>query len=186
MTKLAILIPTLSSRAHLLSRLITELDRQRAGKDVIVILHEDQGQKTTGQKRNELMQSALDAGSEYISFVDDDDMVGPNYVDLNLEGIAMGFDCNSLKGQIYWEGKPGKPFFHSLIYDQWYEDKNGYYRCPNHLNCIRLDKVKDIPFQDKNFGEDGNWSMDIQKAGVLKTEYQIKEVLYHYYVTKKK
>lgn len=186
MTKWAILIPTTTDRAHLLNRVVAELDRQRAGKDVIIIIHEDQKQKTTGQKRNELIHAAKEAQAEYISFVDDDDMVGEHYVDLNLKGISMGFDCNSLKGQIYWEGVPGKPFFHSIIYDHWYEDKNGYYRCPNHLNCIRLEKVKDIPFQDKNFGEDGNWSMDILKAGVLKSEYQIKEVLYHYYVSKKK
>lgn len=184
--KFAILIPTLTSRVQLLNRLLAELDKQRKGKDVILIISEDQGQKTTGQKRNELIASAAEQGAEYVAFFDDDDLPGEHYIDRNLEGIELGFDCNSLKGQIYWEGVPGKPFYHSIIYNHWYEDKLGYYRCPNHINTIKLELIKDIPFQEKNFGEDGNFSMDIQKAGVLKTEYQIKEVIYHYYVSKKK
>lgn len=181
MTKLAILIPTLTSRERLFSRLMAEIDRQREGKDVIVITLKDNGEKTTGHKRNELIQAAVNANAEYVAFVDDDDMIGENYVKLNLEGISMGFDCNSLMGRIYFKGKPGNPFHHSIVYDHWYQDDKMYYRNPNHLNCIRLEKIKDIPFQDQTIGEDGHWSIDIQKAGVLKTEFQIKEIIYHYY-----
>jgi hypothetical protein len=60
-----------------------------------------------------------------------------------------------------------------------------YYRCPNHLNAIKLSKVAHIKFKDITIGEDGNWSMDIQKAGVLKTEYQINETIYHYFTGKR-
>lgn len=185
MTKLAILIPTLTSRKALLDRLLAELDKQRKGKDVIVILHSDDGQRTTGQKRNELIGAAVEAKAEYIAFVDDDDLVGQNYIDRNMEGIELGFDCNSLWGQIYWSGKPGKPFHHSIVHREWWEDSKTYYRCVNHLNTVKLSLVKDIKFPEKNFGEDGVWSYAVRDAGVLKTEYQIKEVIYHYYVTKK-
>lgn len=181
MTKFAILIPTLTSRERLLSRLMAEIDRQRVGQDVIVITLKDNGEKTTGRKRNELIQAAVGAGAEYVAFVDDDDMIGENYIKLNMEGIAMGFDCNSLMGRIYFKGKPGNPFHHSIIYDHWYQDEKMYYRNPNHLNCIRLEKIKDIPFRDQTIGEDGHWSIDIQKAGFLKTEFQIKEIIYHYF-----
>lgn len=181
MTKLAILIPTLTSRTKMLNGLLAELDNQRKGKDVIVILHSDSGERTTGAKRNELIQAAVGAQAEYIAFVDDDDMVSPNYIDMNLQGCATGVDCNSLMGRIYFKGKPGNPFHHSIIYDHWFQDSKMYYRNPNHLNCIRLDKIKDIPFRDQTIGEDGHWSIDIQKAGVLKTEYQINEIIYHYY-----
>lgn len=179
--KLAILIPTLVSRTKMLNRLLAELDKQRKGKDVIVILHSDNGERTTGAKRNELIQAAVGAQAEYIAFVDDDDMVSRNYIDLNLEGCASGRDCNSLMGRIYFKGNPGNPFHHSIIYDHWFQDSKMYYRNPNHLNCIRLDKIKDIPFRDQTIGEDGHWSIDIQKAGVLKTEHEIKEIIYHYY-----
>lgn len=181
MTKFAILIPALSNRAKLLNRLLAELDRQRKGKDVVVIVLSDNGEKTTGTKRNELIQAAMGIEAEYVAFVDDDDMVSPNYIDLNLEGIAMGLDCNSLLGRIYFKGKPGNIFHHSIIYDHWWQDSKMYYRNPNHLNCIRLEKIKDIPFKDQTIGEDGHFSIDIQKAGVLKTEFQIKEIIYNYY-----
>lgn len=181
MTKFAILIPTLFDRTQLLNRLLDELDKQRAGKDVILIINSDNGEKTTGAKRNELIHAAVGANAEYVAFVDDDDMVSPNYIDLNMQGIEMGFDCNSLMGRIYFNGKPGNPFHHSIIYDHWYQDSKMYYRNPNHLNCIRLEKIKDIPFRDQTIGEDGHFSIDIQQAGVLKTEFQIKEIIYYYY-----
>lgn len=183
---LAVLIPTLTERAKLLARLMKELDHQRKGKDVIVIHHEDQGQKTTGQKRNELIQAAVEQGAEYISFFDDDDLPGKNYVKLSMECIEGGFDCCELWGQIYWSGKPGKPFHHSIVYKEWWEDENFYYRCVNHLNTIKLALVKDIKFPEKNFGEDGVWSYAVRDAKVLKTEYRIKEeIIYHYYAGSK-
>jgi cellulose synthase/poly-beta-1,6-N-acetylglucosamine synthase-like glycosyltransferase len=178
---LAILIPTLTSRAHLLERLVAELDKQRAGKNVILIIAEDQGQKTTGQKRNELVQAAVINEADYICFIDDDDLPGENYIVRMLEGMALGVDCCSLLGRIYFKGRPGNPFHHSIKYDHWYQDKNMYYRNPNHLNCIKLDLVKDIPFNDQTIGEDGHWSIALQQAGVLKNEYEINEVIYHYY-----
>jgi hypothetical protein len=45
---------------------------------------------------------------------------------------------------------------------------------------VKLDLIKDIPFQDKTIGEDGCWSEDIFKAGVLKTEYEIIKPFYRY------
>lgn len=185
MIKLAVLIPTLTERAKLLARLMKELDHQRKGKDVIVIHHEDQGQKTTGQKRNELIQAAVEQGAEYISFFDEDDLPGPNYIDRNLEGINAGFDTNSLWGQIYVHNKPGNPFHHSIKYAEWYQDKNFYYRCNNHLNCMKLALIKDIPFEHVTIGEDGRFSMAVKQAGVLKTEYQINETMYHYFTGRK-
>lgn len=186
--KLAILIPHLTERKKSLSRLLAEYYKQRAllvnPEDVTVLVHEDQRQLTTGTKRNQLIQDAIEVNAQYIAFVDDDDMIGENYLKLNLEGINQGFDTNSLWGMIYWNGKPGKPFHHSIKYDRWFEDKKYYYRCNNHLNCIKLELIKDIKFPDKSWGEDGVWAYAVRDAKVLKTEYQINEVTYHYYAGK--
>lgn len=182
---LAILIPTLTERVQLLNRLQSSLDKQRVGKNVILIINEDQKQKTTGAKRNELIQVAIEHNAEYISFVDDDDLVGDTYIQRGIETMESGKDCGELWGQIYWRGKPGKPFHHSIIHKEWFEDKQFYYRMPNHLNFQRLAAVKDIPFPDQNFGEDGKQSYAMRDAGVLKTEHPIKDILYHYYVWKK-
>jgi hypothetical protein len=181
MTKLAILIPTLTKRSHLLDRVVKELDKQRAGKDVILLINEDKGEKTTGQKRNELIETAVNLGVQYISFVDDDDMIGPTYIQRGLEVVESGLDCGELWGNYYQKGKLIKPFHHSIIHKDWYEDRNNYYRMPNHLNFQRLEKVKDIKFPNQVFGEDGKQSYAMKDAGVLKTEYKITDILYHYY-----
>ena len=183
--KLAILIASLPDRKELLDRLLKELTQQAGdlmGKEITIIVDAAPRPTTTGAKRNTLMDQAMVEGAQYIAFFDDDDMPGPTYISKMLEGIATGADCCSLVGQIYWNGKPGKPFLHSIKYQDWWEDENFYYRCPNHLNCIKLDLVKDIKFPDQVFGEDGQWSMKIKEAGVLKTEFEITDVIYKYFV----
>lgn len=192
--KLAILIPTTPDRDALFERVTNELTRQVgpfADEVCIIHLRTEKGPSkqeprntgpTTGAKRNELIQAALNINAEAIAFFDSDDMPGPTYIQRGIEFVNSGMDCAELLGQIYWSGKPGKPFHHSLIYDHWWEDNKTYFRTINHLNFVRLDKVKDIKYPDQVFGEDGVWSERVHAAGVLKTMYPIPEVIYHYYV----
>lgn len=183
--KLAVLIPTLDSRIELYNRLTDIMKAQMleydSGNEVCFIWLRDEGVLTTGAKRNALIEAAVEKNVEVIAFHDDDDIPGPTYIKRGLEFADSGMDCAELWGQIYWNGKPGKPFHHSLEHKEWWEDEKFYYRCPNHLNFMRLDKVKDFKFPDQNFGEDGQWSMAIKEAGVLKTQYAIPEVIYHYF-----
>lgn len=183
---LAVLIPTTPDRQRLLDRLMKELDRQRAGHDCIVIINETASHKdggpTTGTKRNQLFDAAIDQGVTDFSFVDSDDEVGPTYIQRGVEFMKSDFDCAELIGQIYWSGKPGMPFHHYLSCTHAWEDKIKYHRPPNHLNFWKLDKVKDFRFQDKVFGEDMTWCMEIKKSGVIKTMMPIPETIYHYYV----
>lgn len=185
MIKFAVLIPTLPERKAYLNRLLNVLYKQINDLDkaheVVVITNLDHRQKTTGTKRNELIAIADKMGALYTAFVDDDDLVGPTYIQRNLEGIEKGVDCCSLLGQIYWSGKPGKPFHHSIRYKEWFENDKIYARCINHLNCIKLSLIKDIPFPDKSWGEDGVASYKWRDSGRLKNEYEIKEVIYHYF-----
>lgn len=178
---LAILIPTTPERQQLLNRLMAELDKQRVNKNVIIILSEDQKQWTTGSKRNSLVAAAVVHNADCISFVDDDDMIGPTYIQRGIEVANSGLDCGELWGTYYVKGQAIKPFHHSIQHREWWGDSKAYYRCPNHLNFLRLAAVKDIPFPDQVFGEDGKQSYAMRDAGVLKTEYKIPEALYHYY-----
>lgn len=178
---LAILIPTLTNRQQLLNRLLTELDQQRVGKNVILIIDEDQGQKTTGQKRNELIQAAVQNEADYIAFIDDDDLPGPTYIQRGIEVAESGMDCSELWGNYYVKGKLIKPFHHYLGCTHAWDDSKEFHRPPNHLNFMKLELVKVFQFKDKTFGEDMTWAMEIQKAGVFKTMYKIPEVIYHYY-----
>jgi hypothetical protein len=183
--KLAILIPTIEGREAMLSRLYERMAPQfeKYGEDVLLFELKDNREKTIGEKRNILTQMAVDAGCTHRAFIDDDDMVTEDYLDLNMPGVYWDYDCNSLVGIYSLNGVVNKKkhiFYHSLKYTHWWEDEIGYYRNPNHLNVVKLDLIKDIKFQEKNFGEDGCWSEDVAKAGVLKREYEITKPFYNY------
>lgn len=181
--KLAILIPTLTERIQLRYRLVDHLMPQiiKLKADVKLIFNVDEGQKSTGQKSNELIQSALEAGAEYIARFDDDDLPGPTYIQRGIEVVDSGMDCGELWGQIYFNSVPGNPFHHSIDHTEWWQDDKAYYRCPNHLNFVKLELVKDIHYPDITKGEDHSWSKGVLNAGVLKTEYKIPEIIYHYF-----
>lgn len=183
---LAVLIPYTPDRQSLYDRLVKELDRQRAGHNCIIISnlskHSKDGGPTTGQKRNELLDAARGQGVTHFSFADSDDMVGSTYVQRGVEFMNSEFDCSELWGQIYWSGKPGLPFHHYLSCTHAWEDKVQYHRPPNHLNFWRFDKIKDFKFQNKVFGEDMTWAMEIKNSGIIQTMMPIPEVIYHYYV----
>jgi len=153
-----------------------------SGDNVCFIWLRDNGELTTGAKRNQLIEAAIERKAEYIAFHDDDDLPGITYIKRGLEVAESGMDCGELYGQIYWDGKKGMPFHHYLGCTHAWQDDKEYHRPPNHLNFMKLDLVKDFKFQDKSFGEDMTWAMEIQNAGVLKTMYPIPEVIYHYYV----
>lgn len=196
--KLAILTPTLDHGAvtssgrigdrTLLERMANILDAQieklPIGDQAVHFIYPDDGKLTTGYKRNALMEKAKIWGADHITQLDDDDLPGATYIKRIFEGMRAGADCCELWGQIYWDGVPGKPFHHSIIHKEWSEDDKFYYRMPNHLNAIKLALVKDIPFPDQSFGEDGKWSYAVRDAGVLKKEHPIKDIIYHYFCGK--
>jgi len=188
--KLAILIPTIDGREHFFNQITDSLKEQKKwfpDNDVIVLWLKDQGWRNGGMnigaKRNELIKMAVQEGASHRAFIDDDDMVSNEYLKLNMPGVYGNYDCNSLVG-IYSENGNINPkkhiFIHSLKYIHWWEDDTTYYRNPNHLNVIKLELIKDIIFEDKNFGEDGCFSEELARQGKLKTQYEITEPFYHY------
>lgn len=181
---LAILIPTIVGREWYYNRLIDILYPQtREHKNVKIFTLKDDKELSIGEKRNILTENAYKEGYSHRAFIDDDDTVTSDYLDLNMPGVLGDYDCNSLIGIYSVNGyiDPKKHIFiHSLDYSCWYEDDEKYYRNPNHLNVVKIDLIKDVKFQHKNFGEDGCWSEDIQKLGCLKNEYRIDKPFYNY------
>ena|SRR3990167_4986121 len=194
--KLAILIPTLPERQEKFDLLVNELIRQtiEAGyvyrRDVKVIYDPaPRGEKSTGAKRNYLIEQALKLGAEYVSEVDDDDWVSPDYIHHTMKGIESGMDCCSLRGIITWDGKNPEVFEHSVRYSEWKTNDTGaikYERGITPLNCVKTKIAAQIKFPDITFGEDHSWSKAIMESGLIKTEYYIDKPIYKYlYVTRK-
>lgn len=191
MAKLAILIPTIVGREQYLNRLLEVLNKQieEFKGEVVIFIDSDAGEAngglTTGAKRNKLVDMAVSYGCIYGAFFDDDDLPSADYIRQQMKVVESGADCGSLWGSIYFSGILGKPFHHSNIYEVWENDTPEYRRCPNHLNCIKLEHFKAVPFPDKTWGEDGVQSELLAKSGLLKTQYEINSVIYRYFTGEK-
>lgn len=183
----SILIPTLETRVNFLYRVYTNLEGQikRHGleNEIEILLHQDKGKKTIGQKRNELIQRAK---GKYISFVDDDDNVTAFYINTIYNALQQDKDCVKLIGLMTTDGRNQKRFTHSLKYRTYFEQNKEYFRPPNHLNPIKKELAEKFSFLEKNFGEDTDWAMRLCNAGVLKSEAETISPLYLYlYRTRK-
>lgn len=180
---LSILICSLRSRQASLDRLTDKLRRQieREGAEdaVEVLVNQDGGELLIGTKRNLLMQQA---SGEYACFVDDDDDVSDDYVKKIIRAVLSERpDCAGIEGRILLRGVWHK-FYHSVRYKLYLSNKSArkFYRPPNHLNPIRRDIARRFPFTNKDFGEDSDYAMSIQRAGALKTEVYIEGPIYIY------
>lgn len=191
MTTLAILIPTIANveRRKLLARLMNILRPQvaAAGGRAVVIPFEDKGEedggKTTGAKRQSLMESA---DSEFVCHVDDDDLVHPNYVAEILNAIDAGADVVGFRLRCYEDGMLTGEALHSLAVDKWGERKheNGltfYTRTPNHLNPIRRSIALQVGFKSITVGEDADYATRLyERFGATMREVFIDKYLYQY------
>jgi cellulose synthase/poly-beta-1,6-N-acetylglucosamine synthase-like glycosyltransferase len=181
MHKLSILIPSLEERKPKLEQLKAELASQMGKRNVEVLSLSDNRQMSIGQKRNMLLTQST---GEYVSFVDDDDMVSPDYIEKVLNALTKNPDCSSLTGEIVFSDGYSRPFIHSLRYTQWIDDHEGkvYYRPPNHLNAVRRAIAVQVGFPPWNSGEDRSFSMGIRHF--LKKEEWIEGVIYNYKCSK--
>ena len=177
---ISILIATLESRKDVFSVLYSYLQKMNIYADKVeIIINSDSGQRTLGEKRNDFIRQAK---GKYIAMIDDDDWVAEEYLHYMIKAAESECDCASLVGKHYMKGKFIKPFYHSIKYRSWWEDENGYYRYPNHLNLIKKELVNDIFFLEKDYkyGKDYEWSKQINESGRLKNEFVITQTLYRY------
>lgn len=181
--KWSILIPTIVERAPVFEKLYAELTRQITALDLnnqieILYFRDKRGENLVGFKRNLLLEKSL---GEYTCFVDDDDLVHENYIQMIYEKLLTSPDCVSLTGIITENGRNPRKFIHSIKYSTWFtsEDKI-HYRPPNHLNPIKRTITSQFKFPLKNCSEDKDWSMQIYRSKLLKTEVEITEPYYFY------
>jgi len=175
--KLSILICALEKRKQLLENLVKCLKLQ-GNENVEILADIDNGERSVGTKRNNLLYNA---SGEYVCFIDDDDYISPFYTSNILKAIETGVDCIGLCGIIVQPRREPKLFIHSLKYKEWSEDDNAYYRCPNHLNPVKREIAIKVGFPDISYHEDMDYSVRLRPE--LKTETYIIDPLYFYYPT---
>lgn len=125
-------------------------------------------------------QMMIDASvGEYVNFIDDDDLVPPNYV-RKIRPLLDGVDYIGFQLQMFTDGVKQIPTFHSLKYPTWNGDKDGWYRDISHLNPIRRELAIQSPMSGPA-GEDCRWAEKLRQLGIVKTEHYVDEVMYLYY-----
>lgn len=181
--KLAILIPTIVGREHFLSNLLSILEPQveKYKNEVRIFTLKDNGGATIGEKRNDLMGFAISTGFTHRAFIDDDDTVTDDYLDLNMPGVRGDYDVNSLIGNYYSNGIYDRQFVHDIKYKVARTNMEFYERFPNHLNVTKIALIKDYKYHHKSFGEDMELAERVSNDGVLKRQYNVDKPVYNYF-----
>ena len=182
--ELTIGILSLTERENTLNNLLNHLNRITADNNrgkVEIVVNVDSGEKSVGQKRNEVLEHAK---GKFVCYIDDDDMVDENYINIILNTIEENsdLDCIGFSGMYYVNGNPTMLFKHANEYGGHYKDEQGVQHRPvNHLNPVRTELAQQIKFPEKNFGEDSDYCDRLLESGLVKNEVVIDKVMYHYY-----
>lgn len=172
----SVLIATVGRRQDRFTRLLEQLLPQ-ATDDVEVIAYWNNFERPLGEIRQALVD---EASGDYVSFIDDDDKIPEYYCAEVLDALSYNPDYVGWQQQLYQDGMPLKPTFHSLEYSYWHEDEDGWYRNISHLNPIRKDIAKKATFiVESGVPEDYTWAQKI--APFVKVEKYIDKIMYEYY-----
>jgi hypothetical protein len=177
--KWSILIPTVPARRELRKRVLAQLEPQLEGySDIELLVLEDNRSFSYGDK----MQTMIDiAQGEYVNFIDDDDMISRDYVK-TIYPLLDGVDSVGITGEVTVEGANPKPVYYSVQHAEWRDEKDAYYRNPQHLTPIKRELVKQIPWNG-GYGADRSWSHRMAESGLIKTENVAQGTLYYYLCT---
>lgn len=178
--KLSILVcSVLNRRNTFLPSILEELNKQTHDKtDVEVICVVDNKTRMLGIKRNDLVNMAQ---GDYITFVDDDDKLSPDYVSELLKAIAEnnGVDVINFIVNVSINDSGFKPCYYTVENKNDFNRDNSYHRLPNHIMCIKRQICIETPYKPILYGEDSAFSKEL--APKIKTEHIISKILYEYH-----
>jgi hypothetical protein len=179
-----ILIPTLGQRAALFERLMAVLLPQLEPHEgrVRVVAWWNNGEPSLASIRQAMVQETT---SDYVSFVDDDDLVPEYFVDEVMTALSSWPDYVGWQTHYTSNGVDHGLVDHSLRHGGWAERKNPYalLRDITHINPMRTEVAKRGDFRKgARLGkpEDRPWVDQIRRTGLLQTEVYVDKVMYEY------
>jgi len=183
-----ILVPTLGERSVLFSSLMGGLLPQTDawGGRVTVRGWFNNGRPSLPAIRQRLVEQAE---SDYISFVDDDDLVAPYFVDEVMSALDLWPDYVGFQVQCYSDNRPTAVAYHALEHGGWINLPDRYLRDISHINPMRTKIAKTADFRQTRPGapEDRAWVTQLRRGGLLKSEVTVSRIMYHYlYSTSRK
>ena len=142
---------------------------------VEIIVLTDNKQMMLGHKRNIMVEIAQ---GRYISFVDDDDRLAPEYIAELLKATETNADSIVFKAEVSLNGEPPRICSYSKDYKRDFNNREGYFRIPNHICCIKRELALKSSFPHVLYGEDAGYGKLLLPH--LETEHKINKVLYYY------
>jgi len=165
-------------RGQLLNRLMTVLAPQVSSHlDIELLVKTSDPTMPVGENRTAMMKQAV---GDYVCFIDDDDLVNPNYVSTIyplLDGVDyVGFNVEQrINGSLRCIEKRSLTFTKGVYQD----GQGGYFRDIAHTNPIRRELALRVPMTGFP-EEDTRWANGLRDLGIVKTEHRIDKVLYYY------
>jgi glycosyltransferase involved in cell wall biosynthesis len=180
--KLTILITTLNSRSEKLKGLVDDINYQIQSKPVELIWLGDNKSMTVGEKRNHLLSMAH---GEFISYIDDDDSIASNYIDIILSAINNNPNKSVIcfRGEQTTDGSKDCPFQYNIKFGRNHKDQINGVRwklmLPDHLCVWKKSNIHE-KFPNKNMGEDHDWARQMAMHYNEGDQVLLEETLYHY------
>lgn len=174
-----ILIPTLGQREDLFMRLmgvlLPQLD-QHEGR-VRVLAWRNNGKPSISEIRDALLAAA---GTDYVSFVDDDDLVPEYYVAEIVRAIAERPDHVGFKIEYSTDNEHREIVDHSLRWGKWGRTFDGQlHRDVTHIDPVRTDlALRSRFFVRPGRAEDRVWVKRVRQF--LHSEVYIDKIMYYY------
>lgn len=175
-----ILIPTIPQRAaqfeRLLGVVLPQLDEHRGR--VRVLAWRNRGTPRLAEIRDAML---LAAGTDYVSFIDDDDLVPDYYVAEVVRAIEQRPDHVGFLLDYCPAGGPAEVVEHSLKWSTWGRSVEGVlYRDFTHVDPVRTDFALKGQFAaaKPRRAEDRVWVKQVRPY--LSSEVYIDKIMYHY------
>ena len=190
---LSICICALDSRLEKSKTLFTLLVEQAAGRPVEVLISQDDGTCTSGEKRHAL---SLESSGKYIAFVDDDDHVANDYLEKLVGGcqenphvvtfnVLVVQEANKhsfTRMNIHTLTTPHEVTPYGKSTDKKYGEVFLVGMFPSHLCAWRRDIQRKIAYDPRlNCKDDAVWIEPMMAAKLASVEHRISEVLYFYH-----
>ncbi len=171
---LSILILTVPSRTEkFLPKITNKLTAQAVDKPVEVLWLGDNYAMSIGEKRNRLLSIAK---GDYVCFVDDDDDVSDDYVDLILAATRRSPDVIVFQSEYTEDGKNPRPVYFDMAFSRDVNHAASFDRIPNHLCPIKRDIALEIPYAKISMGEDSDYAQRLLRK--VKSQTKINKRIY--------
>lgn len=170
-----ILVTSIPHRHEKLLSLLATLSSQMTGATG-VILYRDDLEVSYGNKTRALIEAS---DADYVSSIDDDDSVAPDFVKQVTAAMRSQPDYVGFKVRWTQNGQQRLPVTHSLAHGGWHDHAHELQRDIAQFNPIRRDLALPEAWEG-GWEAERRWGDAVRASGLLSREEFIDKEMYYY------